>query len=295
MDQMYSARLMVGYDGSSAASAAIDDAAALLPRAHAWITHVWVPPFASEALRRRLWTGTRGVDAFVAAIEREGAAEADRLAARGVALAGAAGWTAEPLVERSYGGEGLQIAELAKKLDPDLIVLGSRGLGGARAVLDSVSDMVAHYAHRPVLVIPYPLLTTQRAALADGPVVVGWDGSAGARHAVAAAEDLFGIRRIVLAAVRDGGHPVPVPPGRELITGPAMAGHPATGRAVAEALAAVAAEQHAAVIVVGSRGRSALREILLGSVAMATLHHSPGPVVVVPHRATAGNDPQTEA
>ena len=41
----------------------------------------------------------------------------------------------------------------------------------------------------------------------------------------------------------------------------------------------------AAVLVVGSRGRSALREILLGSVAMAALHHSPRPVVVVPHRA----------
>jgi nucleotide-binding universal stress UspA family protein len=237
MDQM---RLMVGYDGSMAASAAIDDAATLLPRAHAWITYVWAPPFGSEALHRRLWTGTLGVDAFVAAIEREGAAEADRLAARGVALAGAAGWTAEALVERGYGGEGLQIAELAEKLDPDLIVLGSRGLGGVRAVLDSVSDMVAHYAHRPVLVIPYPLLTMQRAALADGPVVVGWDGSAGARHALATAEDLLGGRRIVLAAAGDGRRPEPVPPDRELITTGTTAGPLATGRQVADALTAVA-------------------------------------------------------
>lgn len=290
MGRMDAVRLMVGYDGSPAASAALDDAAALLPRAHAWITYVWVPPFASEVLRRRLWTGTRGVDAFVAAIEREGAAEADRLVARGVALAGAAGWTAEALVERSYGGEGLQIAELAEKLDPDLIVLGSRGLGGVRAVLDSVSDMVAHYAHRPVLVIPYPLLTAQRAALANGPVVVGWDGSAGARHALAAAEDLFGVRRIVLTSVRDGDDPAPPPPGHELITGAPVAGHVTTGRQVAEALTAVAAEHHAAVVVVGSRGRSAVREILLGSVAMATLHHCPRPVVVVPHRA----EPQEE-
>lgn len=292
MEDRHSVRLMVGYDGSPAASAAIDDAATLLPRAHAWITYLWVPPFASESLHRRLWTGTRGIDAFIAAIEREGAAEAARMAARGVALAGAAGWTAEPLVERSYGGEGLQLAELAEKLDPDLIVLGSRGLGGARAVLESVSDMVAHYAHRPVLVIPHPLLTPQRAALADGPVVVGWDGSAGARRAVAAAQDLLGERRIVLAAIRDGGHPEPAPPGHELISGPATAGHVTPGRAVAEALTAVAAEQHAAAIVVGSRGRSAVREILLGSVAMATLHQSPCPVVVVPHRAAAGHQPQ---
>jgi len=31
---------------------------------------------------------------------------------------------------RGYGGEGLQLAELADRLAPDLIVLGSRGLGG---------------------------------------------------------------------------------------------------------------------------------------------------------------------
>jgi nucleotide-binding universal stress UspA family protein len=36
------------------------------------------------------------------------------------------------------------------------------------------------------------------------------------------------------------------------------------------------------VIVVGSRGRSARREILLGSVAMATLHRAHRPVLVVP-------------
>jgi len=36
------------------------------------------------------------------------------------------------------------------------------------------------------------------------------------------------------------------------------------------------------MLVVGSRGRSAIREILLGSVAMATLHHAYRPVMVVP-------------
>jgi nucleotide-binding universal stress UspA family protein len=38
-----------------------------------------------------------------------------------------------------------------------------------------------------------------------------------------------------------------------------------------------------------------LREILLGSVVMATLHHSPRPVVVVPNRAGPGNEPQDES
>jgi nucleotide-binding universal stress UspA family protein len=276
-------RVMVGYDGSVAAGCAIEDAAMLVPVAHAWITHLWVPPFGNEALRRRLWRGTSMLDDFVVAIEREGECEAHRLAGMGAVLARAAGWQAEPLVERSYGGEGLQLAGLAEKLEPDLVVIGSRGLGGVRAVFGSVSDVVVHYATHPVLVLPHPLLSVERAALADGPVLVGWDGSAGARHALAAATDLFGVRQVLLAAVRDGGPAWPALPGHEMVTVEA-AGHVPGGRAVAEALGAVAAEHRAAAIVVGSHGHRALREILLGSAAMATLHHSQRPVMVVPHR-----------
>jgi nucleotide-binding universal stress UspA family protein len=47
-------------------------------------------------------------------------------------------------------------------------------------------------------------------------------------------------------------------------------------------MAAAAAEHGAAVLVVGSRGRSAAREIIMGSVAMSTLHNSHRPVMVVP-------------
>jgi hypothetical protein len=79
-------------------------------------------------------------------------------------------------VARSYGGEGLRFTELAEKAEADLAVVGSRALGGARAVLGSVSDMVVHYTPRPVLVVPHPLLMAEHAALAAGPVVVGFDG-----------------------------------------------------------------------------------------------------------------------
>ena len=149
MTDTLAAKVLAGYDGSVPASAAIEVGAALIPRAQAWIGHLWTPPFASEALRRRLWKGTAAVNEFVNAIEREGAAEANRLAAMGVTLASAAGWQSEALVERTYGGEGLQFTQLAERLGPDLVLVGSRGLGGAKAVLGSVSDMVVHYAARP--------------------------------------------------------------------------------------------------------------------------------------------------
>ena len=96
-------RVLAGYDGSLPSGAAIENCAQLLPAAHAHIVHLWTPPFASDQLRRRLWTGTRQVDAYVTAVEREGQRESDRIAAMGVVLAQAAGWTAEPPQESADG------------------------------------------------------------------------------------------------------------------------------------------------------------------------------------------------
>ncbi|MFF0656679.1 universal stress protein [Micromonospora tulbaghiae] len=286
MSDEHGRQVVVGYDGSPAASAAIEAGALLIPGAHAWIGHLWTPPFASEELRKRLWTGTRDINMFVEAIEREGAREAHRMTSVGVMLARAAGWDAEPLVCRSYGGEGLRLAELADEKQADVLLLGSRGLGGARAVLGSVSDMAVHYSPRPVLVVPHPLLTDEYDALAAGPVVIGWDASAGSEAALAATGRLFPEREIVLVAVDgDEGDTPETVDGRPVTTVRVRAGGGAPGRAVADALSAVATERKASLIVVGSRGRTAVRKILLGSVAMATLHRAHRPVMVVPHSA----------
>ncbi|NHO82291.1 universal stress protein [Micromonospora sp. CMU55-4] len=285
MSDVHGRRVMVGYDGSPAASAAIEAGALLFPGAHAWIGHLWTPPFASEELRKRLWTGKRNINAFVEAIEREGGREADRLTSVGVMLARAAGWDAEPLVCRSYGGEGLRLAELADEKQTDVLLLGSRGLGGARAVLGSVSDMAVHYSPRPVLVVPHPLLTDEHDALAAGPVVVGWDASAGAEAALDSTRRLFPERNVVLVAVDGDEGETPTPEtagGQQVTTVRVSAGRGAPGRAVADALSAVATEHKASAVVVGSRGRTAMRKILLGSVAMATLHRAHRPVMVVP-------------
>jgi nucleotide-binding universal stress UspA family protein len=251
-------KVLMGYDGSPAANAAIDVGAQLFPQARLWVAHLWTPPFASMSMRQRLWTG--------------------------------AGWDAEPLAVRIFGGEGLRFAELADKIDADLVLVGSRGLGGAPAVLGSVSDMVVHYTPRPVLVVPHPLLIAEFAALATGPVLVGYDGSAGAQQAVATAADLFPARQLLLTNVDDGEGPADGPDPLHVdearmsrLSVPRA--HGTSGRAVADALAGCARSRAAAAVVVGSRGRSAIREILLGSVAMATLHHAYLPVLVVPARA----------
>ncbi|MEV4702880.1 universal stress protein [Actinoplanes sp. NPDC049316] len=284
----HAARLILGFDGSPAATAAIDAAAALFPGAQAGIVHLWTPPFASDTLRRRLWSGTAGVDRFVEAVEREGAREAERVAGTGVVLARAAGWQAEAVVERTYGGDGVQFAELAEKLDAELLVVGSRGLGGTKALLGSVSDMVVHYARRPVLVVPHPLLEAESAALAAGPIVTGWDGSAGAHAALVAAGRLFEGREIIPVTVEDGTGHGPEVSGRAVTVLHRDGLLPGTGRSTAGALCSYARTRDAAVVVVGSRGRSAVEEIVLGSVAMATLHHAYRPVLVVPRSTPRG-------
>jgi nucleotide-binding universal stress UspA family protein len=52
------------------------------------------------------------------------------------------------------GQVALEIVALAEELGADLIVMGSRGLGGLRrALMGSVSDSVVRHAHCPVLVV----------------------------------------------------------------------------------------------------------------------------------------------
>ena len=88
-------------------------------------------------------------------IEREGEREAERLVAMGATLARSGGWDAEPLVKRTWAAEGLGLAQLAEQRHADLVVAGSRGLGGTDAILGSVSELVVHHSANPVLVVPH--------------------------------------------------------------------------------------------------------------------------------------------
>lgn len=273
--------VLVGYDGSPEAVAAIETAARLLPGAVVTVVHLWQPPFASASLRRRLTLQARDVGHLIELVEREGHAEAERLAGNGVALATAAGWEATALVQRSFGGDGYQFARLAQERSADVVVVGSRGLRGAQAVLGSTSELVAHVSPVPVLVVPSPLTVQEREG--RGPVVVGTDGSVAARRAAEAAARLFPGRVLVRVAVDDGSPPdgdVTWDDGGQVhLPRPRGAGG---AHAVGSALSAYAADRGAAAVVVGSRGRSAGAEFLLGSVARSMLHDAHRPVLVVP-------------
>lgn len=274
-------RILFGYDASRSAMDAAETAVRLIPGASATVVHLWDPPFASPELRQRLAGRAQTVDRLVDLIEQEGRAEAERVAGQGTTLVRAAGWDAEQLVERSFN-EGYQLARLAEQGGYDLVVLGSRGLSGARAVLGSTSDIVVHVSRVPVLVVPFPLTTSERTAAASGPVLVAFDGSSAAELAAETAARLFPDRTLVRVTV-ESSHESETTGGddHDTIRIP-LHGRTGSERAVAVALSEYAAEHGAAAIVVGSRGRSASRELLLGSVAKAVLHHAHRPVLVVP-------------
>lgn len=71
--------------------------------------------------------------------------ESERLRSAGVNVAKA---------HLRMGRADVEIIELAEELGADVIVVGSRGLGGIRrALVGSVSDSIVHHAPCPVLVV----------------------------------------------------------------------------------------------------------------------------------------------
>jgi nucleotide-binding universal stress UspA family protein len=193
--------VLVGFDGSPSSVDAIDIAARLLPGRSMRIAHIWAPPFGSPELRSALRRRAGTLDELMELLELEGQAEAERIAGVGVAVARAAGLQARPVVQRCYGDDGLELARLAERHGVPVLAVGSRGLTGVRAVIGSVSDVSVHYSRVPVLVVPYPLLSLQRDAADSGPVIVGVDGSDGARRALSTGAWLFGDRKLIGCSV----------------------------------------------------------------------------------------------
>ena len=275
--------LLVGYDGSPAANTAIRVGTRLFPHAHALIAYVHTPPFAGRALRHRLRLAASSVAELAETVEREGENEALLLIETGEALARAGGWDPEPVLKQAWGGEAIGLAQLAEEYAPDAVIVGSRGLSGSEAMLGSVSELLVHHATRPVLVTRQALLTAEYEALTSGSVVVGFDHSDGAAGAVATAQQLFPGREVVALSIDNEDATrasATLPEGVSVINAPAHRGRGAG--ATADALVAAADDRGAAAIVVGSRGCSAVRRVLLGSVARSVLHASHRPVMVVP-------------
>jgi nucleotide-binding universal stress UspA family protein len=188
----------------------------------------------------------------------------------------------------------------------ELVVVGSRGRGPARAaVLGSVSHTLAAESPCPVVVVP------QQAVLAIPPhptVVCGVDGSgagdAALKRAASLARALDG--RLVAVHVRAAAllpHATSLMPGRQPFSGPVdqafdamtMLERSLTELAVdvpsdvrvetgypAARLSAVAAQEHATLVVVGSHRRGGVRAAVFGSVSSRLATACSVPVMLVP-------------
>ncbi|GAA3455153.1 universal stress protein [Dactylosporangium matsuzakiense] len=177
-----------------------------------------------------------------------------------------------------------------------LIVVGNRGAGGvAGLLLGSVSRQVASHSYVPVAVV--------RGRATAGPVVVGTDGSPAADAALESAFAAAEARHAPLVAVR-----AYVPPATQPA---AIDGLEATERAALDASlqgwrdkypgVAVTASlgvgspgpmlinrsRGAQLLVVGSRGRGVLTALLLGSTGHQLMQHAACPVIVAHTRTAA--------
>ena len=153
--------ILIAYDGSPDAKAAIQHAGKLMPGFPATVLTIW-EPFTTMLARtpetlRPLARVREAED-----IDRQEVDAAEESAEEGVQLARAAGLDATPLTTSLNGSTADTIIEQADRLDVDAIVVGSRGLTGMALLLGSVSLAVVQRADRTVVIVPSADVAKQR-------------------------------------------------------------------------------------------------------------------------------------
>jgi nucleotide-binding universal stress UspA family protein len=198
---------------------------------------------------------------------------------------------------------GHPVRELIREAGTEsLLVVGSRGRGSvAGSMLGSVSQSCVQYANGTVVVV-----RGRRPDSAAGRVVVGVDGSARSVHGLRFADDAAGLRGAALQVVHAWTLPYLGFAGRSgalsdaavdevavqasetlrdsMRRGSVDATRPDVEMWLVEGLPApslLQAAQNADLLVVGSRGHSGWKGLLLGSVSMLCVTQSPCPVAVI--------------
>ena len=151
--------LLLAYDGSPGAAAAVRAAGSLFPGATALVANVQREPatLAQAAALARIAAPDDVITGGLAALDRGAEDEAKAIVAHGAAVASAAGLRAETAIVGASGAPWRGIRRLARERDAAIVVCGSRGLGPfSRAAIGSTSSGLLHHADRPVLVVPDP-------------------------------------------------------------------------------------------------------------------------------------------
>jgi nucleotide-binding universal stress UspA family protein len=295
--------ILICYDGSDGAKRAIRAAADLFQQRRAVVLDIGPPLTAAESL---------AVTAPVSpAAEFEGLNEDDarRRARAGADEARQAGFESTARTELA-APTWQGVVDVADEIDAAVIVLGSRGLAGAREFLvGSVSHEVAEHAGRPVLIVPPPHERPRDRGDDAEPILICYDGSEGARRAIVVAGWLLRQRDSVVLNVG----PIEMVADEYAALDPdamrvdQLAEEEALSRATAGAELAreagfraqarsdvdsptwsgvveIADDVNAAVVVIGSRGLSGWKERAEGSVSHQVAEYAGRPVLIVPPR-----------
>jgi nucleotide-binding universal stress UspA family protein len=306
-------RILVAIDGSEPAGFAVD-----LVRSIAW------PPDTEIVLAKAFETGAGiygGPWPALAAIdtdqiEVEIRAEAQKTVHEAHEKLVRPGLIVDEIV--LPGRPATAIVDQARQMDADLVVVGSRGHGTIESMLlGSVSAEVVDHAPAPVLVARGRRIER---------IVLGWDGSSSAACAadLLSAWPIFTGSQVRVVSVADiavpwwtgfpeAGSPEMMPMyveatdvsrvhhdelAREMAAQLRSRGltaevDPRDGHAATEILAAASAAR-ADLIIIGTRGRTGLKRLVLGSVARNVLEHASCSVLVVREGSTAGRPSRSD-
>jgi nucleotide-binding universal stress UspA family protein len=156
--------ILIAYDGSPDARAAIASAGELYPGEPATVLVVWQP-----FLEVMAHSGA-GLGLVPGMVDFEAIDQANEQAARdrafdGVELAREAGLNSQPRTRCQRTTIADAILEEADAVGASAVVVGTRGLRGVKSMLlGSVSHAVLQHADRPVVVVPSPKLADHRPA-----------------------------------------------------------------------------------------------------------------------------------
>ena len=202
------------------------------------------------------------------------------------------------------------IADAVAEFEPDHLLIALRSSEHANW---QERKLIAHVEERFGLpVTTYAVDVEGRTSTADGPLILCYDGSEGAADAIQQAGALFtGGRALVLTVWQSvpipgslgmGGEAAPIvnnveldraaaerggrlaDEGVRMAQGAGLQAEPLAVKAtgpVWKTIVEIAGRQDAATIVMGSRGVTGIRAMLLGSVSDAVVHHADRPTLIV--------------
>jgi nucleotide-binding universal stress UspA family protein len=269
-------RILVAIDGSESATRSVDLIASIPRLDDCLVRLVSVAPNRSEILGvpwgKAIPPDAAALEASVVGVHRRALDDARR-------EIGSARADLEVEMVLARGRAASTIVGHAREMDADLVVVGHRGMGEWESrLLGSVSAEVVDHAPCPVLVVRDDQL---------GRVVLAVDGSAHAQAAEAVVGwQLFAGLPVTVATVAlDAERHARTADCEAVVARLRSDGVTAdadvrTGDPAHE-IVACARELAASVIVIGSRGQTGMRRLVLGSVARGVLLQAPCSVLIV--------------